>query len=174
MDGNCVEPNEAFFASLIKNRQCHCVNCCLYDRDGQVEFIEADYLGGILESYAASQIRVINRLYGGAPTVVKRPARTLRSVLREYDAPHMIDYWSLDTEGSELSILKAFPFDEYSFRVITVEHNRLPVREKIREFLESRGYERVASMVIDDCYVKGWKSSCPPWRSQVWSIRGAR
>ena len=43
-----VEPNEAFFASLIKNRQCHCVNCCLYDRDGQVEFIEADYRGAIV------------------------------------------------------------------------------------------------------------------------------
>ena len=50
----------------------------------------------------------------------KKIARTLRSVLRECEAPPIIDYWSLDTEGSELTLLKSFPFDDYSFRVVTL------------------------------------------------------
>jgi hypothetical protein len=41
----------------------------------------------------------------------------------EFVTPPVIDYWSLNTEGSEFAILKSFPFDEYSFRVLTVEHN---------------------------------------------------
>ena len=32
--GICVEPNDPFFSQLKKNRRCHCLNCCLYDRDG--------------------------------------------------------------------------------------------------------------------------------------------
>src|SRR5205814_5665025 len=46
--GICVEPNEVFFEALVRNRLCHCVSCCLYDREGDVEFLEkAEMFGGI-------------------------------------------------------------------------------------------------------------------------------
>ncbi len=105
------------------------------------------------------------------PATVKKRARPVRDILRESGAPPVIDYWSLDTEGSELSILASFPFDEYSFRVLTVEHNRLPIRHQLHALLGSNGYVRVATLVIDDCYVKpelipptgqsrsGWRSA---------------
>src|SRR5208282_5027346 len=102
--------------------------------------------------FAHQHLRQINQIYGHEPGTVTRPARTLRSVLRDCNAPPVIDYWSLDTEGSELTILKSFPFDEYSFRVLTVEHNRLPVKEDIRRFLNGHGYTRVRTIDIDDCY----------------------
>jgi hypothetical protein len=104
---------------------------------------------------------------------VQKAARTVRSVLREAGAPPIIDYWSLDTEGSELTILKSFPFDEYSFRVLTVEHNRLPIREEIRGFLESRRYRRIRAIEIDDCYVKDELLALPSWRSGAWRRRGS-
>ena len=34
----------------------------------------------------------------------------------------MIDYLSLDTEGSEAMILGGFPFDRYRFRIIAIEN----------------------------------------------------
>lgn len=175
--GICVEPNPTFFASLKQNRRCHCVCCCLYDRDGDVDFVEADVLGGILNEYHPSLLQQAKTSYdvpmdaAGMPTTVRRPARTIRSVLKELGAPQIIDYWSLDTEGSELAILKSFPFDEYSFRVLTVEHNWFPVREEIREFLEYRGYRRVKELTVDDCYVKGVNTPAPAWRSQAWLTR---
>src|SRR4051794_36872416 len=50
--GICVEPNESLFAALKKNRRCHCIDCCLYHRDGSVDFLEdAQMLGGILDEY---------------------------------------------------------------------------------------------------------------------------
>jgi FkbM family methyltransferase len=158
--GICIEPNERFFASLVRNRRCRCLNCCLYDREGEIEFLEdANTLGGILEEYDPAHLRFATRTFGipagvdGKPATVRKPARLTRSVLRECGAPPVIDYWSLDTEGSELALLKSFPFDEYACRVITVEHNWLPSREQIRGFLESRGYRRAAVLEIDDCYV---------------------
>ena len=44
---------------------------------------------------------------------------TLLELLQKYDAPKVIDYLSIDTEGSEFDILEAFDFDAYQFRVIT-------------------------------------------------------
>jgi hypothetical protein len=50
--GICIEPNEDFYRALVKNRRCVCVNCCLYDRDSEVGFVEKAYtLGGILNEY---------------------------------------------------------------------------------------------------------------------------
>jgi FkbM family methyltransferase len=173
-NGICVEPNRAFFAALVRNRRCRCLNCCLYDRDGEVEFLEAGTLGGILGEYHPSHLQFVKDRGQvplndkGAPVTVTRTARSVHSVLRECEAPRVIDYWSLDTEGSELAILKSFPYDEYSFSVLTVEHNRHSVREEIRAFLHARGYQRLIEMRIDDCYVSRKYRSVPPWRSGAW------
>ena len=174
--GICVEPNDKFFAALVRNRRCCCLNCCLYDREGDVDFLEnAKGLGGILDEYHPTHLQYAKRTFGlpedssGRPATVHKVARTVRSVLRECAAPAVIDYWSLDTEGSELAILKSFPFDEYSFRVLTVEHNRLPVRDQIKRFLESRGYRRIRALGIDDGYVLDGHL---PQRSSVWTRLG--
>jgi len=173
--GICIEPNESFFAELVRNRRCHCVNCCLYDREATVEFLEANTLGGILDEYHPAHLQYTKTVFpshedsNGRLMTVRKTTRTIRSILQECAAPPIIDYWSLDTEGSEFTILKSFPFDEYTFRVLTVEHNWLPVREQIREFLESRGYRRIGEMGIDDCYIIGAGSSFPFWRSGAWA-----
>jgi hypothetical protein len=178
--GICVEPNESFFGDLIRNRECYCVNCCLYDREGSVDFLErAGTLGGIVDEYDPVLVRYAQEAFhiprtpgGGLPTVQRR-ALTVGSILRGCGAPKILDYWSLDTEGSELTILKSFPFNEFTFRVLTVEHNRLPVREQIRAFLEEHGYYRFAELEIDDCYLKydSGVRQPPSWRSRAWSRR---
>jgi FkbM family methyltransferase len=177
--GICVEPNEAMFRELVRNRSCICLHCCLYDRDGSVEFLEAaGVYGGIVEEYDPGHLRFTREVLAdlwprnGFPPTVRKKARTLRSVLREAKAPSVIDYWSLDTEGSELAILRSFPFDEFRFRVLTVEHNDTPVREDIRQFLESRGYRRVQVLGIDDGYVSEAELPSRAWRSAAWG--GAR
>ncbi|MFG3266402.1 FkbM family methyltransferase [Streptomyces bobili] len=177
--GVCVEPNSGFFAELIRNRNCLCLNCCLYDRDGDVEFVEAHTIGGILDEYHPTFLKLardFTETPAGMPLpTVFKPARTVKSVLKESRAPRVIDYWSLDTEGSELAILQSFPFDEYSFRVLTVEHNWLPERELIRNLLENRGFNWVREIGCDDCYVDAETRPSSSWRSRVWSgARGTR
>jgi FkbM family methyltransferase len=165
--GICVEPNQQFFETLRANRRCHCINCCLYDCNAHVEFVDAGFLSGIWQEYNARMRNYISKTQKGKIHIVARPSRTIRSILSEYEAPSVIDYWSLDTEGSELAILRSFPFEEYSFRVLTVEYNYAPAREVIRGFLEEKGYRRYAILGIDDCYVRNERSSSWAWRSRA-------
>ena len=173
--GICVEPNAEMFLRLVRARTCVCVNCCLYDRGGEVEFFEAaGVLGGIMAEYHPGLLQqardMVDSQFGpGHQVTVAKPARTIRSLLREHGAPQVIDYWSLDTEGSELAILQSFPFDQYAVRVLTVEHNGTPDRWRIRQLLESRGYRRVREMGIDDAYLLGESRRRPAWRSRAWS-----
>ncbi|MFI8519934.1 FkbM family methyltransferase [Streptomyces sp. NPDC085481] len=175
--GICVEPNPRFFTELVRNRRCHSVNCCLYDRAGEVDFVEAGTVGGILDEYHPVLLDCARRLLGTVPDrpppTVRRPARTIRSVLREFGAPSVLDYWSLDTEGSELALLRSFPFDEYDVRVLTVEHNWLPARSAVRDFLEGQGYLWAGELGCDDCFVRPSPVTAtgPAWRSAAWRHR---
>jgi hypothetical protein len=176
--GLCVEPNNAMFGELVQNRPGPCVSCCLYDGDGEVDFLEsAGVLGGILEAYDPALLSQARSVLGDrwpagslAPTA-RKPARTLRSLLHEFNAPRVVDYWSLDTEGSELPILQSFPFDEYSIRVLTVEHNWTSAREEIHQFLESKGMSLVRDLGIDDGYVWRDEVLIQPSRSAAWRRR---
>lgn len=170
--GICVEPNDRQFARLVRNRACRCVHACLYERETEIEFVEDAASGaGILDSYHPAQLEFVTSAYkvpldvSGRPKTVTKTTRTIKSVLEECSAPRVIDYFSLDTEGSELAILRSFPFDEYSIRLLTVEHCWLPNRERIQELLESRGFHRVETLGIDDCFVGAPGSPRPPWRS---------
>lgn len=80
---------------------------------------------------------------------------SLLDLLTFHQAPSVIDYLSIDTEGSEFEILNAFDFDRFKFRVITCEHNYTSSREDIYNLLTSHGYKRVLENIssFDDWYV---------------------
>jgi hypothetical protein len=66
---------------------------------------------------------------------------SLDDLLDKFEAPLLIDYISIDTEGSELEILTSYSF-RHRFRTISVENN--PATEKpIHDLLLSKGYKRV-------------------------------
>jgi hypothetical protein len=80
----------------------------------------------------------------------------LNDLLIKHRAPKYIDYLSIDTEGSEYEILEAFNFNEFSFGIITVEHNYTPQRDMIFALLTGHGYIRKYENIsaFDDWYVK--------------------
>ena len=86
---------------------------------------------------------------------------SLNDLLEKYQAPHRMDYLSIDTEGSEFEILNSFDFGKYQFDVITCEHNFTPMREKIFELLSKNGYVRKYQELskADDWYVRTDKPS---------------
>ena len=73
--------------------------------------------------------------------IIKVKSVSLIDLLKFHNAPKIIDYMSIDTEGSELDILQNFPFDNYKFNLISVEHNYGPNREKLKELLNKNGYK---------------------------------
>jgi hypothetical protein len=50
---------------------------------------------------------------------------------------------SVDTEGSEFAILESFPFNEYTFGFICVEHHQKEQEIPIKGLLEAAGYKQV-------------------------------
>lgn len=80
----------------------------------------------------------------GRETTVPVTTITPTEVLLAADAPDVVDYLSIDTEGSEPTILRSWPWDAYHVRFLTVEHNH--VRGRLRELdgiLLPKGYRRV-------------------------------
>jgi hypothetical protein len=75
----------------------------------------------------------------------------------QHNAPAEIDYLSIDTEGSELTILRALDFNQWRFNVITVEHNWVQsARDGIYSLLTSHGYARVLTEFShrEDWYIR--------------------
>ena len=81
---------------------------------------------------------------------------SVNDLLRDGNAPRRIHYMSIDTEGSELDILKALDFDRYDIRILTVEHNYTDARGLILDHLTKNGYvRRYESLSLwDDWYFK--------------------
>ena len=74
----------------------------------------------------------------------------------EQTAPKTIDYLSIDTEGSEFEILRAFDFNAYHIDIVTCEHNFSTRREDIYQLLLGNGYRRVFTSLsqVDDWYIR--------------------
>ena len=80
---------------------------------------------------------------------------SLFDLLRDHGAPKFIDFLSIDTEGSEYEILRAFDFDSYSFGLIAVEHNYTKNQSLISQLLTSKGYRQIFPELseFDDWYI---------------------
>jgi len=148
--GVCIEALPHVFAQLIKNRRCICVCCVVFsESDVEQQFVCSDMLSGIV---GYLNLDLHPGAMGGQMTVVK--TRSVESVLKEVDAPASIDYLSLDTEGTELEILKGIDFDKRVFGMISVEHNyQEDKRSKMKALLRSHGYVYRGDNLFDDDYI---------------------
>jgi len=152
--GICVEPLTEPFKLCEQNRpDSICRNTLIYDKCGEVEFNYIDGAEG--ESYMYSGISqdiTCHKSAGGQKVLMN--AITLTKLLEEAEAPELMDFLSLDTEGSELKILQGLDHNKYKFRYMTIEHNyQEPIRTEIRDYLESIGYEYVGENSWDDIYI---------------------
>lgn len=150
--GICVEPSPTDFADLQKNRNCICVNKCADEVEGEVEFLLAGEVGGIIDdetdnSYDKRKDKIEDFRDQGKVTKVKTV--TLETLLDECDAPSVIDYFSLDVEGAETRVLRKFNFDKYIFSALTIER---PTPE-LNKILFDNGYVFVKNARFDTFYV---------------------
>ena len=142
---------------LRANRSCAIDTSCVWRETGStLQFSEVDQfpalstLSQFRHADSWSRARSHARSYEVATV-------SLRDLLVRHGAPREIDYLSIDTEGSELEILRSFNFDEHRVRIITCEHNYTPAREEIHALLRRHGYERKfeSHSKYDDWYVLG-------------------
>ncbi|WP_233702654.1 FkbM family methyltransferase [Hyunsoonleella flava] len=152
--GILAEPAKCWHEALEKNRIGPIEKDCVWHKTGEaLEFQEShsSTLSTIV-GFGDEDYHSKNRNNGNQYTV---KTISLNDLLLKYNAPEVIDYLSVDTEGSEYIILNSLNFKKYKFRVITVEHNYTEIRDKIQKLLTSKGYRRVHTehSLFDDWYV---------------------
>jgi FkbM family methyltransferase len=148
--GIVAEPGRNSHQKLNKSRRCIIDLRCVWNETGkQLLFSESS------ETELSTLVAFKQANDAQASKEYRVETVSLNDLLSEHSAPAEMDYLSIDTEGSELDILKAFDFSRYKFSVITVEHNYRRDREDIFHILTGNGYKRVLETItmFDDWYV---------------------
>jgi len=153
--GILAEPACIWHNDLHKNR-CSLIDPrCVWKESGKELVFNETSVGefSTIESFSSADMHSEMRRQGNTYRV---ESVSLNDLLKEHSAPKIIDYLSVDTEGSEFSILSHFDFSKYDVRIITVEHNYTADRENIYNLLIAQGFVRIFEKYShwDDWYVK--------------------
>jgi FkbM family methyltransferase len=146
-DGVCIEPTPESFTKLIEARKCRCINIAVYNKNGIEKFTK-------FKDGSAS-----NGLYDTHSPLHKEVYETRDIEFIEVETvtwdklelPAHIDYLQLDTEGSELEILKSIDWNTQSISYICLEDNMLDFSndKTYSNFMTSIGYTCILSQGVD-------------------------
>ncbi|MDR3573740.1 MAG: FkbM family methyltransferase [Anaerolineaceae bacterium] len=152
--GILAEPARRWHEDLKRNRSCDIETSCVWKASNQILQFKEHNIGECSSIVEFSSTQSSQQRHNGQ-AVYDVPTISLVDLLAKYNTPSVIDYLSIDTEGSEYEILSSFDFSKYKFRVITCEHNYTSSREKVYDLLTGNGYERKLEKFskVDDWYV---------------------
>jgi FkbM family methyltransferase len=152
--GILCEPAIMWHKDLKRNRSSSIDFDCVWKESGHNLTFNETQVGELstIDSFSSSDVHAGVRKSGKKYQV---KTISLCDLLDKHSAPKIIDYLSIDTEGSEYEILKKFNYDKYIFSVITCEHNFTENRKKIFNLLTSKGYKRIFKDIsrFDDWYI---------------------
>jgi len=157
--GIVVEPAIGMKNQLVENRSCYLDFRAIWDKSNEIIEFTEDSVEGYLS--VASMDSLINTENPKTKYQVKTV--TLWDLLKHHNAPKLIDYISVDVEGSELRILSNF-FEnntDYEISLWTVEHNFRENKEEIRKLFQKYGYEAISEELSsrDFWFKKKWVMS---------------
>lgn len=154
--GILAEPARHWYPHIRKLRNCFIDDRAVFSQSGlKVRFVQPTIaLHSTIETYADGDYAAATRAIGERYEV---ETVSLNDLLTEWRAPRRIDYISIDTEGSELDILKAFDFKAWDVRLMTIEHARAEAkRAAIYDLMIANGYRRKFENLSgdDDWYIR--------------------
>jgi Methyltransferase FkbM domain len=132
--GICIEPNAVYWPSL-SYRRCHVVGAVAGGDREEVDFLfsngDAGVFGGIVGDQYDNNETSKRKGWREPRLTVK-----LEEVFQRFNAPDVIDYFSLDVEGAESLVLKQSVLSRYRFKVISLERPKEP----LKDLLAQNGY----------------------------------
>jgi FkbM family methyltransferase len=154
--GILSEPAKIWKKDLIKNRPNSQIEFnCVWNKSGErLSFSECTESNGLstLSKFKSSDQHASVRAQSQEYLV---ETISLNDLIAKYELTN-IDYLSIDTEGSEYEILKAWDHAKHPISIITVEHNFIePRRTEIKELLEKKGFSHFLQKYsyVDDWYL---------------------
>lgn len=157
--GILIEPSPQNFLKCYnlrgQNNSVHCNACVSFDF--QDKFVELTYanlmstsigLDTDLEDVDAHIVLAQQFLLPGETSFTFGAlAAPLNKILEESKAPKLIDFLSLDVEGSEFEVLKGIDHDIYRFKFMLIECRHI---ERLKKFLLEWDYEFVDKLTTHD------------------------
>ena len=138
--GLLAEPNPDMADALTRTRSAVVDSRCVWDVTGETVdlLLTGDAELSSVADHAEPDLHSEARRSTAVRTVAV-PTVSLNDLLDEHCAPDVIDFMSVDTEGTELRILRGFDFSKRRPRLIAVEHNG---RDDMDALMFANGYER--------------------------------
>ena len=156
-NGIVCDPLPTWHESLEKNRKCIIDKRCVYESSNLEMIFEDCYKCPGVSGLKKELDMDHNHNLRKDSKSIKVKTVSINDLLEEHNAPKNIDYISIDTEGSEFSILKELDLTKYNVSIFTIEHNFIEEkRNKVRQLLEKNNYFRVLEKIsaFDGWYVK--------------------
>ena len=151
--GILVEPSKQYHKSLAKRKGLLEKKLVYKSDNEQFQFYQNGQLSTI-EKYINSDHHSARRK---KDTIYSVDSISIETLLKKYNAPKMINYISIDTEGSEFDIIENFNFNMYDIKFVTIEHNfNDENRKKIRNLMKKFGYKIFFEKhsLMDDFFIK--------------------
>lgn len=156
--GICIEPQNDMYELLKAERNCIVLKTGVYSEKTELEFCKTiTGLCGLTKTYDKKHKMRIERESKAAQLTNQYysiPVDTIENIVNAYNIS-VVDYVSLDTEGSELEILKGINFDTCHINIIDVEFNYPNTRKSymINELLEQKNFKYEFNINHDRIYV---------------------
>jgi len=157
--GLCIEPSPDRFKLLRENRRCFCEEYAITERYGEVEFLDISGWGkglsGVVDNYDPQHLERIERELEHAENIGNRlirvPTLPLSSLLEKHNITH-VDFCSIDTEGSELEVIKSIDFSTVTIDIFLIEDNYGDI--SVKRILEDHGYTLICKIGIDNVFLR--------------------
>ncbi|MBX9891052.1 MAG: FkbM family methyltransferase [Chitinophagaceae bacterium] len=152
-NGICIEPVPYIFYKLKVNRNCVCLNFCIANQMGEVDFLVTkgtEVLSGIQNEFTQQHIQRLlcdKDKYGFEEEIIKIETIPFSQLM----TPKIIDYCSIDTEGNELSVLKSIDYESQYIRCFSVENNYYD--QNIEIFLKEKKYRKLIRLGDDEIFI---------------------
>jgi FkbM family methyltransferase len=156
--GMCIEPNPNVFVELKSNRNCLIENIAVSSEIGSSNFIaiegHSNMLSGIESNYSKKHLkRVANEVksYGQKAETLIVKTNTLKNLFEKHGITR-VSFLSIDTEGSELEVLKSIDFNSVEIDFIVIENNEQ--KRNIKNYLERYNYFCALKIESEEIYSK--------------------
>jgi FkbM family methyltransferase len=153
--GILIEPNPIAFARLEENRPtCITENVALSDCHGRMPFVQVvggfyGWSGIAADMEPQHRERIQSHLPQESVNEIEVEVRDLSWLLDRHPLDR-VDLMSIDTEGTEAKIMRAFPWGRVRVSVFCIENNF--DNYAIDDLMTDRGYEKVARLGTDDIF----------------------
>lgn len=140
--GLCVEPDPKYHEGLKRHRSCNLIPECISDSNKTIDMVPPKN-GAFMKvgSHATSSKS------GGS-----MKCNSLANMLRLHGIPR-VDFWSLDVEGHEMTVLQSVDFAAVDVQVLLVEDYSISTR-LLDRLLSERGYNKYHQLPVDTVHVR--------------------